>query len=72
MPSPIRLRLGLTPLASLFVDHHPIAGGDKWREALRAAFGVGVWLASSEYFGEFEAAWFMGKRIVQRRLPQRA
>jgi hypothetical protein len=36
----------------------------------------GIWrrglATSSEYFGEFEAAWFMGKRIVQRRLPQGA
>jgi len=57
----------------IFVDHHRIAGGDKWREALRAASGAcrvvlclitANWLSSSECFGEFEAAWYMGKRIV--------
>jgi TIR domain len=57
----------------IFIDHQNIAGGDKWREALRAASGAcrvilclvtENWLASSECFGEFEAAWYMGKRIV--------
>ncbi|MGO8954695.1 MAG: SUMF1/EgtB/PvdO family nonheme iron enzyme [Rhodomicrobium sp.] len=57
----------------LFIDHEAIAGGDKWREALRAsasACRVVVclvtenWLASNECFSEFGAAWYMGKRLV--------
>jgi hypothetical protein len=56
-----------------FVDHHGIAGGDKWREALRASAGAcrvivclvtENWLASQECFGEFVAACYMGKRII--------
>jgi TIR domain len=56
-----------------FVDHQRIAGGDKWPEALRASAGscrvvvclvTPNWLASSECFAEFEAAWYMGKRII--------
>ena len=55
-----------------FMDQQ-IAGGDKWREALRASAGAcrvvvclvtPNWLASSECFAEFEAAWYMGKRII--------
>ena len=58
---------------SVFIDHSGIAGGDKWREALRAnaqACRVVVclvterWLASAECFGEFMAAWYLGRRIV--------
>jgi formylglycine-generating enzyme required for sulfatase activity len=58
----------------LFVDHHSIAGGDKWREALRtsaASCRVVIclvtpnWLASDECFGEFVAANYIhGKRII--------
>jgi formylglycine-generating enzyme required for sulfatase activity len=57
----------------LFVDHTDIAGGQKWEDALKAsAWACRVvvclvtenWLASSECFGEFKAAWYMGKRIV--------
>ena len=57
----------------IFVDHHSIAGGDKWREVLRASAGscrvilclvTGHWLASYECFNEFRAAWYMGKRII--------
>ena len=57
----------------IFVDHQNIAGGDKWREALRAASGAcrvvlclitENWLASSECFHEFGTAWGMGKRII--------
>jgi hypothetical protein len=57
----------------LFVDHTDIAGGQKWEDALKAsAWACRVviclvtenWLASSECFGEFRAAWYMGKCIV--------
>jgi hypothetical protein len=57
----------------IFVDHHSIAGGDKWREKLResaSACRVVVclitesWLASHECFGEFVAACYMGKRLI--------
>ncbi len=57
----------------IFIDHESIAGGDRWREALRASAGAcrvviclvtENWLASSECFGEFVAAWYMGKRLV--------
>jgi formylglycine-generating enzyme required for sulfatase activity len=57
----------------IFVDHHSLAGGDKWREELRKSAGAcrvvvclvtGNWLASDECFGEFDAAWYMGKRII--------
>jgi Novel STAND NTPase 1/TIR domain/SMP-30/Gluconolactonase/LRE-like region len=59
--------------SDVFVDHHSIAGGDKWRDALRAASGscrvvvcliTENWLASSECFHEFGTAWGMGKRII--------
>jgi hypothetical protein len=57
----------------VFIDHHNIAGGDKWPEALRASAGscrVVIcfvtlhWLRSAECFNEFGAAWYMGKRII--------
>jgi hypothetical protein len=57
----------------IFVDHHSFAGGEKWREALRASAGAcrvvvclvsEHWLASHECFNEFRAAWYMGKRII--------
>ena len=56
-----------------FIDHSNIAGGDKWREALRASAGAcrviiclvtENWLASQECFGEFAAACYMGKRVI--------
>jgi hypothetical protein len=57
----------------LFIDHHSIAGGDAWGEALQAAAGTcrvvlclvtENWLASYECFGEFQASFYMGKRII--------
>jgi formylglycine-generating enzyme required for sulfatase activity len=57
----------------IFVDHTNIAGGEKWAQALRDASGAcrvviclvtERWLASDECFGEFKAAWYMGKRII--------
>jgi formylglycine-generating enzyme required for sulfatase activity len=56
-----------------FVDHHGIAGGDKWRDELRASAGAcrviiclvtENWLASHECYGEFAAACYLGKRII--------
>ena len=56
-----------------FVDHSNIGAGEKWPEALRKSAGAcrvalcfvtEDWLASDICFGEFEAAWFMGKRIL--------
>ena len=57
----------------IFSDHDSIVGGDKWREALRASANAcrvviflvtADWLASSKCFGEFEASWLMGKRLI--------
>jgi formylglycine-generating enzyme required for sulfatase activity len=57
----------------IFVDHHSIAGGEKWPEALRASAGAcrvvvclvsENWLTSYDCFNEFLAAWYMGKRII--------
>jgi len=57
----------------IFVDHSAIAGGEKWAQALRGASGAcrvvvclvsERWLASDECFGEFKAAWYMGKRVI--------
>jgi formylglycine-generating enzyme required for sulfatase activity len=57
----------------IFVDHSNIVGGEKWAQALRDAAGAcrvvvclvtERWLASDECFGEFKAAWYMGKRII--------
>jgi formylglycine-generating enzyme required for sulfatase activity len=57
----------------LFIDHSHIAGGEKWAQALRDGAGAcrvvicfvtEHWLASDECFGEFKAAWYMGKRII--------
>jgi formylglycine-generating enzyme required for sulfatase activity len=57
----------------VFVDHHSITAGDKWPAALRASAAAcrvviclvtEHWLASSECFNEFRAAWYMGKRII--------
>jgi formylglycine-generating enzyme required for sulfatase activity len=56
-----------------FVDYRSIAGGDAWGEALLAAAGTcrvvvcvvtENWLASHECFGEFQASFYMGKRII--------
>ncbi|MGE0699242.1 MAG: SUMF1/EgtB/PvdO family nonheme iron enzyme [Hyphomicrobiaceae bacterium] len=63
---------------SIFVDHTGIAGGDKWREALRANARVcrvvvclvsPSWLASDHCFNEFLSAWYLGRRIVPLFLP---
>jgi len=65
--------LGANSFTDVFVDHQSIAGGDKWREALRQATNscrvviclvTANWLSSSECFGEFMAAWYMGRRII--------
>jgi hypothetical protein len=54
----------------IFVDHGSIAGGEKWAQALRDASGAcrviiclvtERWLGSDECFGEFKAAWYMGR-----------
>jgi hypothetical protein len=59
--------------SNLFIDHSNIAGGEKWAQALRDASGAcrviiclvtTHWLDSDECFGEFKAAWYMGKRII--------
>jgi hypothetical protein len=56
----------------IFADHH-IRAGDKWTEALRRASSAcrvvlslvtPDWLASSECFGEFTAAWYAGRRMI--------
>jgi hypothetical protein len=60
----------------IFIDHESIAGGEKWRDALRASASscrvviplvTPNWLASAECFGEFVAAWYMGKRLIPLR-----
>src|SRR5262245_51326146 len=57
----------------IFVDHSSIAGGDKWREELRASAAAcrvvialvsESWLGSDECFGEFVAAVYLGRRII--------
>ncbi|MDF0602098.1 toll/interleukin-1 receptor domain-containing protein [Psychromarinibacter sp. C21-152] len=56
-----------------FVDHLDILGGENWTDRLRdqaAACRVVIcvitrhWLASSDCFNEFQAAWYMGKSIL--------
>jgi formylglycine-generating enzyme required for sulfatase activity len=56
-----------------FIDYHSIAGGDAWGEALQAAAGTcrvvvflvtENWLTSHECFGEFQASFYMGKRMI--------
>jgi hypothetical protein len=73
LASALEAWLNANGFTDIFVDHHSIPGGGKWREALRAESGAcrvvlclitTNWLSSSECFGEFEAAWYMGKRIV--------
>jgi hypothetical protein len=57
----------------IFVDHRNIAGGDAWRQALQAAAGTcrvvlclvtGNWLASKDCLAEFDASFYMGKRVI--------
>lgn len=57
----------------LFVDDQSIKAGSKWREELRASAGacrVAIflvtpnWLGSGQCEGEFNAAWYMGKRLL--------
>ena len=65
--------LRVNEFTDIFVDHHTIATGENWRDALRASAGAcrvvlclvsENWLASHECFSEFRAAWYMGKRII--------
>ena len=58
----------------IFLDHDSLAGGDKWRDELRASAAAcrvvlclvtKQWLQSDECFGEFvAAAYTMGRRII--------
>jgi hypothetical protein len=56
----------------IFIDHTSIMVGEKWADALREASGSRVvaclvtqpWLTSDECFGEYKAAWYLGKRII--------
>ncbi len=57
----------------LFLDRTQILGGAKWRDALKGAAGAcrvvvclvtENWLASDQCLGEFQAAWYMGKRLL--------
>jgi formylglycine-generating enzyme required for sulfatase activity len=57
----------------VFVDHSRIAGGDSWRRALQAAVGAcrvvlclvtEGWLASRQCLAEFDASFYMGKRVI--------
>jgi formylglycine-generating enzyme required for sulfatase activity len=59
--------------SDVFIDQKSIAAGAKWDEALQRAAGAcrvvlllvtSHWLASAECYGEFKAAWLMGKRIL--------
>jgi formylglycine-generating enzyme required for sulfatase activity len=65
--------LAANGFTDVFVDHHSIAGGDAWGEALQGAAGTcrvvvflvtENWLASHECFGEFQASFYMGKRMI--------
>ena len=66
--------LNANGFTDIFMDHRSIAGGDRWRDELRASAGAcrvviclvtEYWLASDECFGEFAAASYMhGKRII--------
>src|ERR1700721_1521249 len=76
MPRPVRWRLGFLPSASpiFFVDHQSIAGGDRWRDELRASAGAcrvvvclvtQSWLDSHECYAEFRAiSGYWGKRTI--------
>jgi hypothetical protein len=57
----------------LFVDHTNIRSGDKWSDSLRRAKAscrvvlclvTPEWLDSDECYGEFKAAWYLGRRII--------
>ena len=57
----------------VFIDQKSIEAGAKWDIALQTAAGscrvvillvTANWLASAECYGEFKAAWYMGKRII--------
>ena len=59
--------------SDVFIDQKSIAAGAKWDETLQRAAGAcrvvlllvtPHWLASAECYGEFKAAWYMGKRIL--------
>jgi formylglycine-generating enzyme required for sulfatase activity len=59
--------------SDVFIDQKSIAAGAKWDEALQRAAGAcrvvlllltPHWLDSAECYGEFKAAWYMGKRIL--------
>ena len=59
--------------SDVFIDQKSIAVGNKWDETLQRAAGScrvvlllvsPNWIASAECYGEFKAAWYMGKRIV--------
>ena len=63
--SPLEAWLKANGFTDIFVDHQNIAGGDKWRDALRVSANscraviflvTQNWLASSECFSEFGAA----------------
>jgi len=65
--------LSANGFTDVFVDYQSIAGGDAWDEALQAAAGTcrvvvflvtENWLASHECFGEFQASFYMGKRMI--------
>jgi formylglycine-generating enzyme required for sulfatase activity len=65
--------LSANGFTDIFVDHQNIAGGDAWGEALQAAAGIcrvviflvtENWLSSYECFGEFQASFYMGKRMI--------
>jgi len=57
----------------IFIDHDSIVGGDTWRQALQAATATcrvvlclvtENWLASKDCLAEFDASFYMGKRVI--------
>jgi hypothetical protein len=65
--------LRVNGFSDIFVDHYSISGGDSWRQALQAAAGTcrvvlclvtENWLASNECLAEFDASFYMGKRVI--------
>ena len=59
--------------SEVFIDHHDIAGGVKWGDALRRSAGscrvimcliTDNWLSSANCFSEYLSAWYMGKRVM--------
>ncbi|MBX2855993.1 MAG: SUMF1/EgtB/PvdO family nonheme iron enzyme [Rhodobacteraceae bacterium] len=65
--------LGANGFSEVFIDHHDIAGGVKWGDALRRSAGAcrvilclvtENWLSSSNCFSEYLSAWYMGKRVI--------